>query len=104
MSEPPEGQHGPWAKPFPVEVILAVLTVACWLLAILGLFHLLPWEGPAPWLAAILSTLLTFSVSGRLHQTAPTATRLVRGAKAIVLTLLLMWIGFVVYVSLPLID
>ena len=106
MSEPspPSDQHSPWAKPAPIELILATLAVACWLLAILGLFHLVPWEGPLPWTAAILSTLLIFSVSGRLHPTAPPATRLVRGAMTIVVTLLIMWIGFTAYVSLTLFD
>ena len=106
MWEPssPGDQHSPWAKPAPIEVILATLAVACWLLAILGLFHLLPWEGPLPWTAAILSTLLIFSVSGRLHPTAPTATRLLRGTMTIVVTLLLMWIVFTLYVSFTFFD
>jgi hypothetical protein len=105
MPEPtPTGEHRAWEKPTRVEVVLATLMVALWLLTILGLLDHIPWEGPLPWVASILATLLTFTVSGRLHPTAPTGVRLVRGALAIALTLLLAWIGFAIYMTVALFD
>jgi len=102
--QPAQAPRRFWERPARLEVILASLTIVSWSATFLGLFQLIDWEAPQSWVVSILLTLLTFSVSGRLHAPGSLATRMARGALSVVVTLLVLWIAFVIYMAVVLFD